>query len=435
MPAAHSKPEKSDAEKLRDRDRTLFLLKISTFLSTVQHTIMIQTEPMLVKELCNNDAGLGASALANTQGLVGILGLLLNQTGGKLSDALGRKPFLLLGPLGNILLGALVVKNSKNRLLVLACRVLRMIITTFSNTVMVQASMADVVQGRDLAQQMSQIGSVVGLSMVAAPILENGLLKRTGSLRSPYAALSALGLLHALVNMSLMPETLQPENRASLSNFSLNAFNPFNFLNVYLKGSVALQKLVTITSVQMFLEGKNISDIGMTWMREHIKWGVDGIKNYVVAYGLLCIATGKYLTPWLMEKTTARGFTTFTDLLQAVAYFFRGSSETAWMWLATVPLVLPGVNGNTALRLKSLATDRATSEGFGKGEFSAWSNNLRALAGSVSPVIIGNWYAMTQRKGLPAGTVYYLLAVLGALLPEALLYRTSDEELAPAASK
>mmetsp|Transcript_112956 Transcript_112956/g.205758 ORF Transcript_112956/g.205758 Transcript_112956/m.205758 type:complete len:455 (-) Transcript_112956:130-1494(-) len=435
MPAIQSKPETEKATErhlsIAQRKRMLTLLKVSTFFSIVQHTITIQTEPMLVKELCNNDAAKGTRALANTQGLVGILGLFLNQAGGKFSDAIGRKPFLLLGPLGNILLGALVVKNSSSPLLVLVCRVIRMVITTFSNTVIVGAALTDVVSGDDLAREYSKIGSVVGAGMIAAPIFENIALRRLGSLRGPYVVLSVLGALHATFNMLLMSETLVPQKRTSLSDINFSAFNPFGFLNIYFKGSRHLQKFVTIVSFQMFLEGKNLSDIGMTWMREHIKWNINKIRNYVVAYGALCIGTGTYLTPYLIKNTTTRGFTVLTDMLQAVSYILRGSSETAMMWLATVPLILPGVNANTALRLKSLAADHAKAEGFGKGEFSAWINNLRALSSSLSPVIYGNWYAMSQKRGLPAGTVYHVAAILGALLPEALLCLTSDVELKP----
>ena len=60
------------------------------------------------------------------------------------------------------------------------------------------------------------------------------------------------------------------------------------------------------------------------------------------------------------------------------------------------------MNGASATALKSISTDLATAEGFGKGveankdllalatlpggEFSAWTNNLRALAGAVATV-------------------------------------------------
>ena len=60
--------------------------------------------------------------LANTQGLVGVLVLFVNQFGGKLSDSMGRKPFMMLGPVANTLIGILVYNNSANMPLVLTCR-------------------------------------------------------------------------------------------------------------------------------------------------------------------------------------------------------------------------------------------------------------------------------------------------------------------------
>jgi MFS family permease len=423
-----------DTEGLTEaqRQKAVMLLKASTFLSICQHTIMIQTEPYLIKELCMGDVARGQKLLANTQGLVGIIGLLLNQMGGRLSDSFGRRRFLLVGPLCNILLGLTVFNRSKSLLTVLVCRVLRMVVTTFSNTVMISASLADVCSGKDLAAQGSKIGAVVGLSMVCAPLLESFLLKWTKSMRSPYLALSILGMCQVAMGSFLMPETLAESRRSKVSNaMSLETFNPFGFLNVFKRGSSALKKLVTITSFQMFLEGKNLSDQGMTWMHEHLKWNTTQTGNYIVAYGLLCVWTGQYLTPWLMQRTTSRSFTTITDLLQAAAYFLRGSAESAAMWWLTIPLILPGVNGNTAQRLKALAVDRATSEGFGKGEFSAWSNNLRAIAGSISPVIYGHWYASCCNKRImaPPGSVYWLAAVLGALVPEFLLTFATDKDL------
>merc|ERR1719183_2577083 len=103
---------------------------------------MIQTEPFLIKDLCMGDMARAQRLLANTQGLVGVIGLLLNQMGGRLSDSMGRRRFLLVGPLCNILLGATVFNRSHSLLTILVCRVLRMVVTTFSNTVMISASLA-----------------------------------------------------------------------------------------------------------------------------------------------------------------------------------------------------------------------------------------------------------------------------------------------------
>lgn len=62
------------------------------------------------QELAGGDLGRTASILANTQGLVGVIGVLINQIGGKFSDAMGRKPFLMVGPAANILFGPFLLK-------------------------------------------------------------------------------------------------------------------------------------------------------------------------------------------------------------------------------------------------------------------------------------------------------------------------------------
>lgn len=385
---------------------------------------------MLVKELFGGSVSASTRALANTQGIVGLVGLLLNQAGGKASDAIGRRPLLFLGPLCNILLGTVSFTQSDSKLAILICRVLRMVVTTFSNTVMVSASLADIYSGKDLAVAGSEIGATVGLAFIMAPVIESFLLKRTGSLRIPYAVLALLGALQASLGLALMPETHAVDKRIPLASaLTLKAWNPFGFLSVFTKGSMALQKLSVITSFQMFMEGKNVSDMGMIWMREHLGWGVSMTRNYIVTYGALCIYSGTSITPRLLKAFSARAFTTITNLLTALTYFVRGASPTALAWLGTVPIILPGVNGNTAQALKALATDRAAAEGFGKGEFSAWSNNLRALAGSVAPVLLGNVYALSRRKSWPPGAAYFVLAVVGALLPELLLQFTKDSEL------
>mmetsp|Transcript_27023 Transcript_27023/g.62429 ORF Transcript_27023/g.62429 Transcript_27023/m.62429 type:complete len:474 (+) Transcript_27023:77-1498(+) len=426
--------KESSEEKAR-KARIITFLKLSSFLSICQHAIMVQTEPMLLKELYNGDVARSTKLLANTQGIVGLAGLFLNQAGGKLSDALGRKPFLLLGPLGNIILGATVFNNIKNRTVVTICRILRLMITTFSSTVMIQASLADTIAGKDLAVVGSEIGAIIGAGMIVSPILESYLLRKTGSKRSVYAALAGFASIQAISNATLLPETL-PSGKTTLKDVLVaQTFNPFGFVEIYRRGSVALKKLVSIASVQMFLEGKNVSDIAMTFMREDLGWSVEQMRNYIVSYGMLCIATGVTVTPYILRNTSVRVFTSLLDVGQLLAYSLRAKLQNSFAWWASLPFMLPGVNGNTAQALKALAMDRATAEGFGKGEFSAYFNNLRGLAGSVAPVIYGNAYSWAASKGIGGGSAYWVVALIGGLLPEVMLWNTKDEDLEPVQKK
>ena len=49
---------------------------------------------------------------------------------------------------------------------------------------------------------------------------------------------------------------------------------------------------------------------------------------------------------------------------------------------------LPGVNGNNTHAVKALAGTLAAAQGIGKGEFSAWLNNLRAICTSLGALLL-----------------------------------------------
>merc|ERR1712050_688423 len=171
------------------------------------------------------------------------------------------------------------------------------------------------------------------------------------------------------------------------------------------------------------------SDLGVFWTRDHLNWSMEGMRNFVMAYGTLCILAGAKLIPYLLHNLSPRGFTSLTNSTNMAGFFLRGSLERTWVFLLAVPLLMPGVNGASGTALKAIAADRATSEGFGKGEFSAWTNNLRAMACAIATVLYGNYYAWSKTQGVPAGSTYALAGVLGAVLPEIILRLTRDSEM------
>jgi len=432
MAPASSKQEIEDADQARRRKLVLRICT-SSFFSVCQHFIFAQSEPRLFLSLCNKDAAEATRVLGNTSGIVGLVSLVVNQAGGRLSDAIGRKPGFLVGPLCNIFLGLLVFKNPRNRPLVTICRILRLILTTFSNTVMCNAALADVCSSGELALAMSRIQSATGIAMLMTPFIEGRILQISpwspDGIRYVYAAMAAIAAAHATFVVTQVEETLDVAKRAT-AKFDLKMINPFGFLRIFTEGTQALKKLVAITTMQMFLEGKNMSDVIQAWIRDHLKWSVTDVRNFIISYGALCTATGMSATPWMLKNLSARGFTTATNLANAFAFSVRGLSASTPLFLLAMFPMLPGVNGASATALKAVAQDIATKQGFGKGEFSAWVNNLRALAGSAAPVMYGQVYAAAEKRGQNPGHVFALAGLVGALLPQALLAQMSDSDLA-----
>ena len=65
----------------------------------------------------------------------------------------------------------------------------------------------------------------------------------------------------------------------------------------------------------------------------------------------------------------------------------RGATEVPAVFCFSILPLLPGVNGASTQAFKSLIASRAVAAGVGRGELSAWINNLRALCSSVAPVL------------------------------------------------
>mmetsp|Transcript_59932 Transcript_59932/g.154253 ORF Transcript_59932/g.154253 Transcript_59932/m.154253 type:complete len:449 (-) Transcript_59932:108-1454(-) len=434
MAPAGSKAEATapDAAEEARKNKVLNVISLHVFQSVCQHVITLQSEPMLVRELCGGDVAETAKLLSNTSGLVGLLGLFINQAGGKISDTTGRKMHLLAGPLSNILWGILVFNRPTHRNTVLFCRIMRMILTTFSNTVMTSAALADVFSGKELAVASSKVGAVVGVAIIATPFFETLMLQRLKHPKYTYLALSALAVGQAIFDITCFPETLDLAKRAVKgAGSNLAALNPFGFLEIYTRGSRALKGMVTVSTLQMFLEGKNMSDIVEIWKRQHLKWTIEGSRNFVVTYGILCTIAGITITPRLLATQTPKNFTSLTNFTNAVGFTMRGLAENSYIFLLAMLPMLPGVNGASASALKALSTDMATEEGMGKGEFSAWTNNLRALAGAAAPVFVGNYYAWCVRRKVYPGSVFMLAGFIGAVLPEILMRMMDDKDLKP----
>ena len=96
----------------------------------------------------------------------------------------------------------------------------------------------------------------------------------------------------------------------------------------------------------------------------------------------------------LLKNLSARTYTTVTNLLLWVGMCVHAgtpsSSHQGWFW-AGIPIISPGVNGSSSHAVKALAGALAEKEGYGRGEFSAWINNLRAIATACCTVLYSHW--------------------------------------------
>jgi len=248
--------------------------------------------------------------------------------------------------------------------------------------------------------------------------------------------LASLGLTSLCLNSILLPETLPEIKRRELDvSSAIAGANPFGFFKIYTHGSPLLKRVATIATMQTMIDGKNMSDLGMIWAREHMNLGVESIRNFVMGYGLLSMVAMGKLIPTMLKNMSASRFTALTNFTNWFAFTIRGSAEKRFFFYCSFPIMLPGVNGASNSALLPIVNKEMAACGFGVGESTAWFNNLRVMAGVIATLVYGNCYAYCHKRGLHAGTPFILAGLMGAALPQMLLMLTVDKALLEADTK
>uniref|UniRef100_A0A7S0AT86 Major facilitator superfamily (MFS) profile domain-containing protein n=1 Tax=Pyrodinium bahamense TaxID=73915 RepID=A0A7S0AT86_9DINO len=410
------------------------VLTLGIFQAVLQHVLALQSEVTLFTHALGGDQAATARSLSVATGITGVAGLFLNQVGGKLSDSLGRKLFFLTGPLVNILAAAAVLQRSGSIAVLMLVRILKSIFTTFSGTVMCQAALADICSGQEMALVGTNVQVAVGLAVVLGPYLESAILKISkGDPRSPFKAVALFSIFQLLNNGLFLPETLVQKKRSTLAKFfeSLASVNPFTFIRVYFGKSTVLKKLLTIQTLQYCADGKVTSDLFQMWSRNNLAWAASTSRDFVAFWGAAVTAGGAVVHPYLLRKLSTFTFSTVGNVCVWMGLTMHGILEKGISMWGAVPFLVPGVNGGSAHAIKALSLDIARSEGYGNGEFSAWANNMRALAQSVDTVLLGMWYARCKERGLYQGTAWFLAGFIGAGLPQLIIWGMPRKDFEP----
>eukprot|EP00729_Bicosta_minor_P006370 gene6370-4414_t len=214
-------PEKPDPKAVAKRNKQVFLVNFHFTVNLMSSILTWNTRSTILLKLLKGDSKKLAKYLAGWTLAIGAGEFLLNPTVGKLSDAIGRKPFMLLSPIMNIVMKTMVALNPSIWTLSLEkvfCDGLR----TMSGTTMATNSLMDLLEGKDLMEAFGWFQTYV----------------------------AAIGI------SSLHLAGLPKDQRRTYSGF----VSPFDCYKLFTNGSA----LATTTLQQMcqwFVEAKNLADI------------------------------------------------------------------------------------------------------------------------------------------------------------------------------
>jgi len=391
------------------------------FFSCCQTVMPFSQKSQLILSLNGYKGNIGKTAMlaASLSSVGGIIEFIICPILGKLSDANGRKAFMKLGPLADIIGYGLVWANPSVGALWLQA-LLGTPMNTFAGTTCAGASIMDIY--RDAPHEMgAAFGGLlgpVGAGLIVGPLVGQAMVK-LGRGRPQMAYLgAALFAVLQLLNVQSMVDTL-PHDRRKPFAFALMEINPVSFLKLFTtKSSTVLAKLSLMAGfLQKADEGKNLADLHQLYSLNNIGLSQTARGNFVSWVGM-CVLVGARTAKVTLNKLGGHGHTTFSNLISifALAFFaivplrFKNSANNWWPMFLGLLISALGWNANSYAQAQGAV--HAEAVGIGNGEYSAMLANMRSIMSCLAPTLYAKVYMWSTSGGRNMPGLSYMISAV-----------------------
>lgn len=394
------------------RRAALSFLVISVALDLLAFGIIIPVLPRLVQDFLGGET----VSAAQVYGLFGLTWAVTQFFGapvlGALSDAVGRRPVILLS---NLALGFdyLLMAVAPGVGWLLIGRAVGGLASSSFTTAF--AYVADITDADRRAAGFGVIGAGIAFGFIAGPAL-GGLLGAV-DLRLPFWVAAGLCVANALYGAFVLPESLARERRTP---FTWGRANPVAALRL-LRSNAEVFRVAAVLFLSN-LAHEAFPAVFVLYAGHRFDWDQLTIGLALAAVGVASAAVQGGLVRRLVPRLGERPTMVAGLVCGGVgAILFGLAPSGAWIWLAIPVAALWGLFSPAA---QSLMTQRiATSE---QGRLQGALNSLRGVSGLIGPVLFTTSFAAGASHPGPSivwGTPFFiaaalLLLALAALAPD-----------------
>jgi len=393
------------------RRAALSFLVISVALDLLAFGIIIPVLPRLVQDFLGGET----VSAAQVYGLFGLTWAVMQFFGapvlGALSDAVGRRPVILLS---NLALGfdyLLMAVAPGVGWLLLGRAVGGLASSSFTTAF---AYVADITDADRRAAGFGVIGAAIAFGFIVGPAL-GGVLGSV-DLRLPFWVAAGLCLANTLYGVFVLPESLPQHRRTPFSWSKAHSVAALRLL----RSNVELFRVAAVLFLSN-LAHEVFPAVFVLYAGHRFGWGQMTIGLALAAVGVASAAVQgglvRRLVPRLGERPTMVAGLVCGGL---GAILFGLAPSGAWIWLAIPVAALWGLFSPAA---QSLMTQRiAASE---QGRLQGALNSLRGVSGLIGPVLFTTSFAAGASHPGPSivwGAPFFvaaalLLLALAALAP------------------
>ena len=376
---------------------------ITVLLDALSIGVIVPVLPQLLAELGAHGAH-AAWAMGALQGSFALAQFVCAAWLGAWSDAVGRKPVLLLG-LASLALSFAAGAWTDSLAVLLAFRAFSG--AASANMAVANAYVADTTPHDQLGAQYGRLGAAFGLGFILGPAL--GGLVGEGHSRWPFWLAAALSTASLLYGWLVLPESLPPERRRALT--SVTPLSPWAALR-QLHALRAVAPLVWVIGAVMLAQAA-VETFWLLYTSFRFGWGPRDNGLSLLVMGLAAAASQLLLLPLLQRrlaphKLVQAGLWTFVACLLA-----WGLARQGWvMWAVAVAnalgyLVMPAAQSLVAA---AVPPDR---QGQTMGTLTALSSVMAVLGPMLASPVLA-WVMSGPPDAWTAGMPFFALATVVA---------------------
>lgn len=380
MPKFRSNSEQN-ADQALDKHALIFGL-ISVFLCGIGFSIIAPVVPFLVKPY-TSDPGEQAVMVTLLTSVYAFCVFFAAPVLGTLSDKYGRRPLLLICPLGSAI-GYFIFGIGGALWVLFAGRIIEGITGGSIGTIF--AYFADIIPPDQRIKYFGWVSAIVGVGTVIGPAL-GGLLAKFGYAIPMYFG-AIVTLLNVLYGFYFMPESLKKKNR--LKEITFVRLNPFSQLASLL--SMKAVRRLLVSAFLLWIPGGSLQAVLSQFTLDTFSWKPALIGLLFSIMGVQDIVSQGLIMPQLLKKLKDKQIAILGMVSEVIGYGLIALSSlfSFYPFLIAGMFIFgfgdsifgPSFNG-------MLSNSAASGE---QGRVQGGSQSIQALARMIGPIVGGQIY-------------------------------------------